>query len=69
MNISSISPDELEALIKQQLEMFYDRRIQTLSNLDLWNTLRRKNPYLFRAIGMQDASEIVKELLQAYMSS
>ncbi len=69
MNIPSISPDELEALIKQQLEMFYDRRIQTLSNLDLWNTLRRKNPYLFRAIGMQDASEIVKELLQAYMSS
>lgn len=69
MSIPSISPDELEALIKKQLDIFYDRRIKKLSHLDLWDTLRRKNPYLFRAIGMQDGSEIVKELLQAYMSS
>ncbi|MEG5037521.1 MULTISPECIES: PmeII family type II restriction endonuclease [unclassified Microcoleus] len=69
MSILSISPDELEALIKKQLDIFYDRRIKKLSHLDLWDTLRRKNPYLFRAIGMQDGSEIVKELLQAYMSS
>ncbi len=65
----SIPSEELEQLIAAQLDVFYDRRIQTLQKLDLWKTLRRKNPYLFRAIGIQDASEIVKELLKAYISS
>lgn len=69
MSTPSISLDELETLIKQQLDVFYERRIQMLSKLDLWKTLRRKNPYLFRAIGIQKASEIVEQLLQAYMSS
>ena len=64
-----INPEQLEALIKQQLDVFYNRRIQTLSNLDLWKTLQRKNPYPFRAIGMQNGSEIVKQLLQVYISA
>lgn len=67
--MSLINPSDLEALIKERLDVFYDRRIQTLSKLDLWNTLRRKNPYLFRAIGLETASEIVEELLKAYISS
>ena len=67
--MQQINPEQLEALIKQQLDVFYNRRIQTLSNLDLWKTLQRKNPYLFRAIGMQNGSEIVKQLLQAYISA
>lgn len=31
--------------------------------------MRRKNPYLFRAIGTERASEIVGQILQAYLSS
>jgi hypothetical protein len=31
--------------------------------------LARKNPYLFRAIGTERASEIVTQILQAYLSS
>jgi len=69
LNTLPISPDELEVLIKKQLDAFYARRIQTLSKLKLKDTLRRKNPYLFRAIGVQKASEIVEQLLQAFMSS
>lgn len=64
-----LPPEELEQLIATRLAIFYDRRIQTLQKLDLWKTLQRKNPYLFRAIGIQDASEIIKELLKAYISS
>ncbi|MBW4492693.1 MAG: hypothetical protein KME26_06305 [Oscillatoria princeps RMCB-10] len=60
---------ELENLIKQQLDVFYERRILTLSKLDLGKTLKRKNPYLFRALGIQKASEIVEQLLQAFMSA
>lgn len=60
---------ELERKIAELLDDFYRRRIDKISTLQLKNTLKRKNPYLYRAIGVQDAGEIVKELLTAYMSS
>lgn len=64
-----MSPLELEVLIRQSLDQFYQRRIKKLSELKLRNVLSKKNPYLFRAVGVQDAYEIVDELLRAYMSS
>ncbi|MBM4047549.1 MAG: cytoplasmic protein [Planctomycetes bacterium] len=67
--MAAIAPERLEALIRQQLDVFYARRVQALSRLNLKDTLRRKNPYLFRAIGVQKASEIVEQVLQAFMSS
>jgi hypothetical protein len=59
----------LEALIHKSLDAFYERRIRKLSGLKLKETLRKKNPYLFRAVGIQKASEIVERLLKDYMSS
>lgn len=64
-----MSANELENLIRERLEAFYQRRLQKLSGLKLKDTLRKKNPYLFRAVGIQNAPEIVEGLLQAYMSS
>jgi hypothetical protein len=60
---------ELENIINNLLDDFYTRRIKKLSELKLKDTLKRKNPYLFKAIGTQDATEIVESLLSAYMSS
>src|SRR5437588_5264731 len=60
---------KLESLIRQSLDAFYDRRIRKLSGLKLKDTLKKKNPYLFRAVGIQKASEIVERLLRDYMSS
>ncbi|MEI8121142.1 MAG: PmeII family type II restriction endonuclease [bacterium] len=59
----------LEKLVCKCLDDFYCRRIAKLSGLKLKDTLKRKNPYLFRAVGTQTASEIVGQLLAAYMSS
>lgn len=64
-----LSSKKLEALIKKSLANFYQRRSEKLSGLRLSDTLRRKNPYLFRARGVQKASEIISELLQAHISS
>lgn len=64
-----LTSEELKQLIKERLDVFYDRRISKLSELDLWNTLKSKNPYLFRATGVGTVGEIVEELLQAYLSS
>ncbi|GAC1381939.1 MAG: hypothetical protein NVSMB33_08920 [Ktedonobacteraceae bacterium] len=43
--------------------------MKKLSDLKLRDVLRKKNPYLFRAIGLQKVSEIVTQILTAYMSS
>jgi hypothetical protein len=51
-----MSPDALQELVKQCLEAFYTRRINNLSGLRLKDVLKRKNPYLLRAIGIRTAS-------------
>ena len=60
---------ELEALISKCLGDFYDRRILKVSRLKLRKTLPRKNPYLFRALGIQRAHEIVERLMADSLSS
>ncbi len=61
--------DELESLIGKCLQDFYERRLQKVRELKLRAFLRRKNPYLFRALGIQKASEIVERLLADYISA
>jgi len=61
--------DELESLISRCLRDFYERRLQKVTELKLRVFLRRKNPYLFRALGIQKASEIVERLLTDYISA
>ncbi len=60
---------ELERLISKCLSDFYSRRIQKVSGLKLRQTLRRKNPYLFKALGIQRADEIVERLMVDSLSS
>lgn len=67
--MATLDPDKLEALIKQCLNDFYERRIAKLEKLRLRQVLKHKNPYLFRALGTEIASDIVKKILEAYISS
>ena len=60
---------QLEALISQCLQDFYKRRLDKLGQLKLKTFLRRKNPYLFRALATESASEIVDKIMAAYIGS
>ncbi len=60
---------ELETVISKCLRDFYDRRITKINTLKLRNVLKRKNPYLFRALGIQRADEIVDRLASDYIAS
>lgn len=64
-----LSPNAIERHVYACLDVFYSRRIAKLSTLELKDTLKRKNPYLFRAVGVESAAELVGQLLSAYMSS
>jgi len=67
--LATLNSNQLESLIKKCLNDFYQRRFDTLKKLNLRKVLRRKNPYLFKALGTEQASEIVKKVLEAYISS
>lgn len=60
---------KLQEKIAELLDIFFSKRKESLQNLKLIQTLGRKNPYLYRAAGVADASEIVEEILRAHVSS
>ncbi len=64
-----MNTEELESLISRCLRDFYERRLQKVRELRLQAFLRRKNPYLFKALGIQKASEIVERVLADYISA
>lgn len=61
--------NELRELISRCLQDFYRRRSQKLQTLQLSQFLRKKNPYLFRAFATEKASEIVEQVLTAFIGS
>ena len=51
------------------LTEFYTSLTKTLDSIDVDKILKRKNPYLYRAKGINNASQIVGGILSAYVSS
>jgi len=64
-----MNTDELQIVISKCLQDFYERRVRKLEDLRLKDFLRRKNPYLFKALGTQKASEIIEKILTAYIGA
>lgn len=65
----TLDPKFLEKLVEENLRRFYAQRLGKIRDLQLRTVFCRKNPYLFRAIGIQNASEIVEQILIATISS
>jgi len=65
----TIDPEKLEALIAQGLDTFYGHRLGKIQKTKLKAVLSRKNPYLFQALATEQASEMVQQILSAYLSS
>lgn len=62
--------DELQSFISEKvITPFYEIRIKGLNGLALNDVLKRKNPYLFKAKNIQTAEELVKYILDAFLSS
>lgn len=51
------------------IKPFYQNRFDRLQKLNLRDIVRRKNPYLFKAKNITTASEFVKQVLDAFLSS
>lgn len=63
------TPEELEAKLDELVEEFHKARIKKTGTLKLSDVIKKKNPYLFKAKGLNSVAEIVKSLLDATISS
>lgn len=64
-----VSPKELIEFIEGRIPEFHEKRLGKLQELRLSDVLKRKNPYLFRAKAIDTAEELVKSILDAFLSS
>ena len=55
--------------VTSAMDNFYSTLIAKVNSLNIKKVIGHKNPYLYRAKGMQSASEIVDSVLTAFVSS
>jgi hypothetical protein len=55
--------------VEQNISVFHEKRISKIGKLKLKEVLQKKNPYLFKAKYLQTAEAIIKEIVNAYISS
>ena len=60
---------EVVQAIASALDTFYNTLIEKIDGLDIVKIMKRKNPYLYRAKAMENASEIVENVLSAFVTS
>ncbi len=56
-------------LSKHVITPFYENRLNNLNQLSLHGVLKRKNPYLFKAKNIELAGDLVKSIVDAFLSS
>jgi hypothetical protein len=56
-------------LAKHVITPFYNVRLEGLQSLKLTSVLKRKNPYLFKAKNIELAGDLVKSIVDAFLSS
>lgn len=66
---SSPYRDYYEYLAAHVITPFYNKRFADLQSLSLQSVLRRKNPYLFKAKNVELAGDLVKGIVDAFLSS
>jgi len=67
--MGKITENDIRQHIETHIPDFHRNKLQKLENLRLKEVLLRKNPYLFRAKNVTSAGELVKSILDAYLSS
>lgn len=60
---------EVTQYVENNIEIFHQKRIERLKGLRLRTILQKKNPYLFKAKYLLTASEIVRSIADAFISS
>lgn len=64
-----IQLQDMSDYVSENIGEFHSARLSSLSRLELKKILSRKNPYLFKAKDILTSQDLVKQLLDAHLSS
>jgi hypothetical protein len=64
-----ITQKEIAEYVEKNIPNFHQNRLEKLKKLKLKDVLKRKNPYLFKVKNITTASDFIKTILDAYLSS
>ena len=64
-----ITQQEITDYVEANIQVFHQKRLDSLQKLKLMDVVKRKNPYLFKAKNINTASEFVTTILDAFLSS
>ena len=64
-----ITQQEIVDYVEAHIQVFHQKRLDSLQKLKLMDVVKRKNPYLFKAKNINKASEFVETILEAFLSS
>ena len=64
-----VNEELIVKVISEALDSFYTTLIAKIDTIDIKKIMKRKNPYLYRAKAMDNASDIVESVLSAFVSS
>lgn len=67
--IQSVDQHEVTEFINEHIVEFHDARLNALKKVELKKILKKKNPYLFKAKNIQTCEELIRVLLDAFLSS
>jgi len=67
--MGNLSKNDIIEFIEPNIKQFHRRRLENLLALQLKKILSRKNPYLFKAKNQNTAHDLVKNILDAHLSS
>ncbi len=64
-----ITQHEIVEYVEFNIPRFHQNRLEKLETLKLESVLKRKNPYLFKAKNITTAGDLIKNILDAFLSS
>jgi hypothetical protein len=67
--MANLSINDVIEYVEQNISVFHEKRISKIGELKLKGILQKKNPYLFNAKYLLTAGAIIKEIVNAYISS
>jgi len=67
--MNKLNINDVTQYVEDNIDTFHQKRIESLDELKLSQILKRKNPYLFKAKYVLTASELVKGIVDAHISS
>jgi hypothetical protein len=67
--MKKVNLNDVKEYVAQNIGSFHAARIESLAKLELKKILLRKNPYLFKAKNILTSESLVRQLLDAHLSS